>query len=192
MIKDIKPYKQNKMTCAIACMLMILEYNRKIEKANISDEFTLYDMYHSQYMEGTPFSALALHLGKNGLKTKLIHSEKTMFNNEKHLISEYIFEKLITEYNYYIDKGKKYGLEVETGIDISSKLLKQYLDQDTLIIIAGMHKNMFHAVLLYGYENNNFYICDPISASKKKISYEELYSFMNTAIGKLLLIVYNK
>ena len=69
MIKDIKPYKQNKMTCAIACMLMILEYNRKIEEANISDEFTLYDMYHSQYMEGTPFSALALHLGKNGLKT---------------------------------------------------------------------------------------------------------------------------
>ena len=29
MIKDIKPYKQNKMTCGIACMLMILEYNRK-------------------------------------------------------------------------------------------------------------------------------------------------------------------
>lgn len=46
-----------------------------------------------------------------------------------------------------------------------------------------MHKNMFHAVLLYGYEKNNLYICDPISASKKKISYEELYSFMNTAIG---------
>ena len=114
-----------------------------------------------------------------------------MFNNEKHLISEYIFEKLITEYNDYIDKGKKYGLEVENGIDISSKLLKQYLDQDTLIIIAGMHKNMFHAVLLYGYEKNNLYICDPISASKKKISYEELYSFMNTAIGKWLLIVYN-
>lgn len=191
MIKDIKPYKQNKMTCAIACMLMILEYNRKIEKANISDEFTLYDMYRSQYMEGTPFSALALHLGKNGLKTKLIHSAKTMFNNEKHVISEYIFDKLITEYNDYIDKAKKYGLEVENGIDISSKLLKQYLDKNSLIIIAGMYKSMFHAILLYGYEKNNFYICNPISASKKKVSYEELYNFMNTDIGKWLLIVYN-
>ena len=34
MIKNINPYKQHGMTCAIACMLMVLEYYKIIPKAN--------------------------------------------------------------------------------------------------------------------------------------------------------------
>ena len=37
MIKEIKPYKQRGDTCAICCLMMVLEYYGKIEKANWYD-----------------------------------------------------------------------------------------------------------------------------------------------------------
>lgn len=38
MKKDVKPYKQRGNTCAIVCMMMVLEYYDIIEKANWYDE----------------------------------------------------------------------------------------------------------------------------------------------------------
>ena len=67
MDKDVHPYKQRKDTCAIACMLMVLEYYKVIEKANWYDEKRYYRLYGSKYVVGTPFSALAYHFSKNGL-----------------------------------------------------------------------------------------------------------------------------
>ena len=73
MNKNVKPYKQRKDTCAIACMMMVLEYYGVIEKANWYDERRLYRIYGSKYLSGTPFSALAFHLAKNCLKTTIYH-----------------------------------------------------------------------------------------------------------------------
>ena len=62
MDKDVRPYKQRGDTCAIACMMMVLEYYKVIPKANWYDERRLYRLYGSKYMDGTPFSALAVSL----------------------------------------------------------------------------------------------------------------------------------
>ena len=110
MKKEIKPYKQTGPTCAIACMMMVLHYNGLLDSYSNEEETRLYEMYKSKSMGGTPFSALAFHLGKSGLKTELYHSEKNYFSNEKKLISEYIFNYALEEYKEYISKAKKYRL----------------------------------------------------------------------------------
>ena len=79
MDKDIKPYKQRGDTCAIACLMMVLEYYQIMDKANWYDEKRLYKVYGSKYMAGTPFSALAFHLSKNGLDTTIYHSDINLF-----------------------------------------------------------------------------------------------------------------
>lgn len=78
-MKNIIPYKQTGNTCAIACMLMVLEYYNIIPKANYLYEKKYYKSYHSKYTIGTPFSALAWHFSKNDLYTELIHSEQNFF-----------------------------------------------------------------------------------------------------------------
>ena len=85
MKKDIKPYRQNGNTCAIVCMLMVLEYYGLIPKINKYYENKYYRIYKSRYMEGTPLSALAWHFAKNGLNTEIVHSYKEIFNNDKNI-----------------------------------------------------------------------------------------------------------
>ena len=82
MEKDVKPYKQRGNTCAIVCMMMVLEYYDIIEKANWYDERKLYKKYGSKYINGTPFSALAFHLAKKGLDTTIYHEDQNLFKNE--------------------------------------------------------------------------------------------------------------
>ena len=36
MEKNVTPYRQTGMTCAIACMLMVLQYYGKIQKAQLA------------------------------------------------------------------------------------------------------------------------------------------------------------
>lgn len=94
---DVKPYRQRKMTCAISCMLMVLEYYKVIPKADWLYEKKYDRSYHSQYLEGTPFSALAWHFAKNGLETEIIHSEKEIFTNNIHTFSDTVFNMAIED-----------------------------------------------------------------------------------------------
>ena len=66
--KEIRPYKQRENTCAIVCMMMVLEHYKIIPKANWYDERRLYKIYKSKYINGTPFSAIAYHMSKNNFK----------------------------------------------------------------------------------------------------------------------------
>lgn len=136
MEKDVRPYKQNGMTCAIACMLMVLAYYKIIPKANYLYEQKYYRIYRSKYMDGTPFSALAWHLSKNKLKVEIFHSEKELFKNNGNFSNE-IFDNLISEYNSFLDYSKEKGTKVNNGIDINCDLLKQKIEEDNLIILAG-------------------------------------------------------
>lgn len=105
--KDVRPYKQKGMTCAISCMLMVLEYYKVIDKANKLYERKYYHDYHSKYMEGTPFSAVVSHLAKKGLKVELCHSKKELFTNDKKILSDYVFKESLKEYINYLDLAKK-------------------------------------------------------------------------------------
>lgn len=106
MKKDIKPYKQSGNTCAIACMLIVLEYYNKISKADWYYERKYYKCYHSRYMNGTPFSALAYHFAKNNLNTEILHSDINIFNNSNKLLTAEIFQKSMEEYKKYLRKWR--------------------------------------------------------------------------------------
>lgn len=192
MDKDIKPYRQRGNTCAIACMMMVLEYYHLIPKANWYDEKRFYRIYGSRNMEGTPFSALAYHFSKNGLYTILYHSDDDLFNNNKCTLEEYEFKSAMEEYKEYLDRAISKGTKVIKGINIDSSLLKEQLKKGNIVILAGEISGILHTILLSGYEDNNFIVCDPLCKKKQLKTTFEIEKFMNTSIGKWFISVNDK
>ncbi len=189
MDKDIKPYKQKGNTCAIVCMLMTLEYYKVIEKANWYDERRLYRIYGSKYMLGTPFSALAYHLSKNGLDTTIFHSDNNLFNNDKGALSDIDFQFAMQEYNEYLEMAKQCGTKVKKGVEINTFLLKEELQKGNILIVAGSLAGGYHAILLSGYQNDKFIVCDPLYKEKQARTSQQIEKFMNTSIGKWFISV---
>ncbi len=191
MDKNVTPYKQRGPTCAISCLMMALDYNKKIPKPNNLMERELYKKYSSDYMEGTPFSALAVKLAKMGLNTNLVHSEQHLFKNENEYLPEKLFNLSMQEYQDYIDIALKNNATIETNKQINSHTIKQKLQDDDLIILAGQTGPFLHAILVTGYDKDEFIICDPQMKQKKKVSAQELEKFMDTPIGKWCVEVKN-
>ncbi len=192
MDKNVRPYKQRGETCAIACLMMTLEYYGIMIKANWYDERRLYRIYGSRYMSGTPFSAIAYHISKNGLDTTLYHSSKNLFDNSLGAISDIDFKFAMDEYKEYLERAKLKGTKVINGIDINSNLLKKKLQEGNLIILAGKSIGSYHAILISGYEGNTFMVCDPLYKTKKTRTFEEIDEYMDTNIGKWFIAINNK
>ncbi|MBE6154870.1 MAG: hypothetical protein E7163_04800 [Firmicutes bacterium] len=169
MDKDIKPYKQRGETCAIACLMMALEYYKKIEKAN-----------------------WYVNLSKKGLNTTIYHSEKDCFTNKNKALSDLDFEYAMKEYKEYLNIAKSLGTEIKNGIIINTELIKEELKKDNLVILAGKLSGGYHAILISGYDNNKFIVCDPLYKNKQEKTETELEKFMNTGIGKWFISVNNK
>ena len=192
MEKDVKIYKQRGDTCASACMMMALEYFKVMEKANWYDEKRYYRIYGSRYLSGTPFSALAFHFSKNGLDTKIFHQDSNLFNNDRNVLSDVDFQYAMREYKEMLDRAKLNGTDVINGIKIDSKLIKDELESGNIVIVAGeLFQGCYHAVLISGYDNNQFIICDPLYKTKQIKTEEELNKFMDTSIGKWFISVNN-
>lgn len=192
MEKNVRLYKQRGDTCAIACMMMALEYFGVMQKANWYDERRYYRIYGSKYMSGTPFSALAFHFSKNGLDTTLYHQDLTLFNNDKGVLSKEDFQFAMSEYKEILDRAKLTGTNVVNGIKINSQLIRKELEKGNLAIVAGEIPGGYHAILISGYDDNKFIVCDPLFKAKKLKTEEELDEFMNTSIGKWFISVNNK
>ena len=192
MDKDIKPYKQRGDTCAIACLMMVLEYYKIMDKANWYDERRLYKIYGSKYMAGTPFSALAFHLSKNGLDIAIYHSDKNLFNNDKNVLSENDFNLAMDEYKTYLDRAILKGTNVVNEINIDARLLKENLKDGKVIILAGEVLDSYHAILISGYNNDKFIVCDPLYKKKQLKTANELNKFMDTSIGKWFIAIGDK
>ena len=192
MNKNVRPYKQRGDTCAIVCMMMVLEYYKIMEKSNWYDERRYHKIYRSQYMAGTPFSALAYHFSKNGLNATIYHSDKYLFNNDKGILDDEIFKCAMEEYKEYLNKAKLKGTKIINGVDISSQLLKEKIGEGNLIILAGEILGRYHAILLCGYQDNCFIVCDPLYKNKQIRTEAEIDRFMNTSIGKWFIEVNDK
>lgn len=192
MDKNVRPYKQRGDTCAIVCMMMALEYYKIIEKANWYDERRLYKIYRSEYMVGTPFSALAYHLSKNGLNTSIYHSDEKLFNNQKKKLSDNDFKFAINEYEEHLNRAILNGTRVTNGININSHLLKMKLQEGNIVILAGEISGGYHAILISGYQNDQFIVCDPLYKTKQIRTADEIDKFMDTSIGKWFITVNDK
>lgn len=192
MDKNVHPYKQRGDTCAIACMMMVLEYYKIMDKANWYDEKRLYRIYGSKYMAGTPFSALAYHMSKNGLDTTIYHSDINIFNNNQRKLDNDDFELAMTEYKENLNHAEKSGTKVVNGININTNLLKEKLQEGNLVILAGEIFGGYHAILLTGYDDKGFIVCDPLYKDKQTRTFEEIDNYMNTSIGKWFITVNDK
>ena len=189
MEKNIRPYRQRGDTCAVVCMMMVLEYYKIIDKANWYDERRLYKIYGSKYMSGTPFSALAYHMSKKGLNVTLYHEDINLFNNNHGVLDNYDFELAINEYKENLNIAEKSGTKVINGININVDLLKEKLEEDKLIILAGELSGRYHAILLIGYDEKGFIVCDPLYKDKQVRIFEEIEKYMDTSIGKWFISV---
>jgi len=192
MDKNVRPYKQRGDTCAIVCMMMVLEYYKIIEKANWYDEKRLYKIYGSKYMSGTPFSALAYHLSKNGLDTTIYHADKDLFNNNCKVLSKEDFNLAMNEYKENLNIAEASGTKIVNGIDINVNLLKEKLKEGKIVILAGEVFGGYHAILLTGYDEKGFNVCDPLYKNKQTRTLEEIEMYMNTNIGKWFITVNDK
>ena len=192
MDKDVRPYKQRGDTCAIVCMMMVLEYYKIIPKANWYDERRLYRLYGSKYMDGTPFSALAFYMSKNGLETTICHESQELFKNDHGVINQDDFKFAMDEYKKYLKYAKNNGTKIVNGMNITVDVLKQKLQNGDLVILAGEVLGAYHAILLTGYNQNSFKICDPLYKTKQSRTFDEIEEFMNTSIGKWFISVNDK
>ncbi len=192
MDKNVRPYKQKGDTCAIVCMMMVLEYFKIIPKANWHDERRLYRLYGSKYMDGTPFSALAFYMSKNGLKTTIYHENQELFNNNQGIIDQNSFELAMAEYKKYLKYAENNGTKIVNGTNITINVLKEKLKNGDLVLLAGEVPGAYHAILLTGYDQYGFKVCDPLYNTKQSRTFDEIEKFMNTSIGKWFISVNDK
>lgn len=192
MEKDVKPYKQRGMTCAIACMLMVLEYYKIIPKADWIYERKYYRAYHSKYMDGTPFSALAWHFAKNNLDTEIIHSEQNMFNNSNNILSEEVYINSMKEYSEFLNSAVSKGAKVSNGCNITCDSIREKIEAGKMVILAGKAYGDLHAILICGYNEKVFVVCDPLFKQKKLMTHNEVDDYMNTPLGKWCVVVGEK
>lgn len=143
-------------------------------------------------LSGTPFSTLAFHMAKNGLDTTIYHESKNLFENKYNAFNKEDFELLVEEYKEYLEFAKNNGAKVLNGISINTDILKQKLEEDNLIILAGELSGIYRAILLTGYDDKGFSVCDSLYKTKQKRTFEEIENFMNTSIGKWFIKVNNK
>ncbi len=191
MEKDVKTYKQHGPTCAVCSLLMVLNYYDKISTPNKLMERELYRKYKSTYMDGSHYSGIANLLSRQGLSTKLLHSEKDFFKNENNFIPD-SYDELLNEYKQFLRNTNENKLGVKCGVNIDENLLKEALQNNNLILLAGTHGGFLHSIVVNGYENDKFIICDPQSKEREKVTDNEIKRFMDTPIGKWCILVNNQ
>ena len=175
MCKDIKLYRQHGPTCAIASSMMLMNYYGVMDNCNRLIERELYRKYKSKLIDGAHFSGIAHYLQKNGIDVKLLHSESVYFSNNKEYIPDMEF----------IENS---NVETFCNVNINPDSIHKALENGKVIMLAGNTGKELHSILVCGYNNNQFFICDPLMKEKKLITCEELEKYMDTPIGKWCIV----
>lgn len=196
MRRKIRFFHQHSMeTCGPACMLMLLDLYGKIEYPTQKQEMKLYHLYRSQAFRGVSGAALANALSRNGLSVHLVHSSPQMMDNQSGYFPGKLFDQLLAEYRTEAEKCRD-RIRISTGASVTCASLRQELDAGRQIILEtiipgdadGLHDHALHWIVLYGYENDVFLVCDPLS-SKIRLTEAELENYMNTPIGRIFVSV---
>ena len=128
-------------------------------------------------------------LAKNNLETEIFHSEINYFKNDKSIMAPRFFEMAMNEYKRYLIGAKNNGVQIKKGIDVNPDLLKLKLEEDNLLIVVDQQSNYLHAVLICGYKDDKFIVCDPLLKEKQIKTSNEINKFMNTYLGKWFISV---
>ena len=122
---------------------------------------------------------------------KLFHEDLTLFNNTQKALSNESFELAMAEYKIMLERAVLKGTKVINGNKIDANLLRKELEKGNLVILAGEISGFYHAILISGYNEESFIVCDPLHKTKQIKTAEDLEKFMNTSIGKWFISVSN-
>lgn len=196
MRKKIRFYRQHTMeTCGPSCVLMILDLYRRLEHPTIHMELNLYKHYRSYAFKGTPAVSVADCLSKYNLRTELLHSSTEYMDNRDEYYTESLYQSLLEEYRERVSRCAS-SVDIRAGVPISCELLREKLDAGKQLIVQtiipgdadGIHTEVLHWVVVYGYQGDTFLACDPLS-SKLTFTCEELEKYMDTPIGRIVVTV---
>lgn len=196
MRKKIRFFRQHTMeTCGPSCVLMILDLYQKLNYPTPKQEAKLYSLYRSQAYAGTTGAAMADCLSKNGLSVSLLHSSENYMDNRDEYFSPSLFSTYWAEYRSRIDACKD-RVSIQTGAALSCTTIREALDTQKQVIVQcivpgnadGIHEETLHWIVVYGYEGEEFLVCDPLS-SKIRISSDAMERYMDTPIGRICVVV---
>ena len=199
MRKKIRFFKQHTMeTCGAACILMILDLYRKVEYPTQKQEMKLYSLYRSKAFKGVNAAAIANCLSRNGLAVHMIHSSTKLMDNRDGYFSEELYDALVEEFRSEKEKCEE-KIQLTAGTEITCADLRRELDSGRQIILQcivpgnadGMHDHVLHWIVVYGYEEDEFWVCDPLS-SKIRIREDALENYMDTPIGRICVVTGEK
>ena len=196
MKRKIRFFRQHSLeTCGISCILMVLDYYGRVQYPTGKQEEKLYGIYRCRAFKGTLAASIAKCLTWNGLETEIYHSGRQFLENRDDYYPDDLYRKILDEYTVTIDSIKD-KTTVKTGCAITPDWYRSQLDQGKLVIVQcivpgnadGMHEEVLHWILLYGYENREFLACDPLS-SKICLSEPELEKYTKTPVGSICITV---
>ena len=106
-----------------------------------------------------------------------------------------LYRAILMEYTKTLD-SIAHKVSVKTGCVFIPDWYRKELDAGKLLIVQcivpgntdGMHDKTLHWILLYGYEGEEFFACDPLS-SKIRLSELALERNTDTPVGSICVLV---
>ena len=121
-------------TCGISCMLMALDYFKRVQYPTPKQEEKLYSLYRCRAFKGTLGTAIALCLAKNRLNVELLHSSPSWLDNRGEYYPEKLYRDILDEYETAL--GSSSGLfRAEAGQMITLDLYRRQLGLGRLLIV---------------------------------------------------------
>lgn len=179
-------------TCGISCLLMVLD-SFGIDYPTIRKEQILYNRYRIKEYPGVQGAAIAHELATRGLAVSLVHSSNHLIDNRNHYFSPEHYNAILTNHLSYTERSDRV-FEVKRGSPITCDDLRRELSQGWLVILQcivdgnadGIHQRVLHGVLVYGFEGDTFFVCDPENG-KTTLTAEELTAYANTPAGQMYI-----
>lgn len=179
-------------TCGISCLLMVLD-SFGIDHPTIRKEQLLYSRYRIKEYPGVQGSAIAHELAARGLAVSVVHSSHRLIDNSDGYFAPQLYETILQNHLSYIERSDRV-FEVKRGTPITCDDLRRELSQGWLVIVQcmldgnadGIHQHVLHGVLVYGFEGDTFFVCDP-AYKKTTLTAEELTAYMDTPTGQMYI-----
>jgi hypothetical protein len=186
MLCDVSVYRQVWDSCAACTLMMAFDYFGLMKNSS-QEETKLHRATGSKLIAGNHFAALAHQAGVRDVEACLQHSDPNMFHNDSNVLSNSLFNQLMSEYRDHLVKAQRFGATVNNGVEISPAVVRKWLAEGYLVSIAGRIGSIWHAVLAVGYDPDYLIINDPLSGKQERWTDQQLDRFMQTEIGRWLL-----
>lgn len=192
---ETEPQKYRLETCGICCALILLDLYGKTEYPTPKQKHKLYDLYRWETFKGTTGPALAQLLAWNGLHVRLLQSFRDLPENRDGYFSPELYELLKQEWHTRAAACGE-NVQFETCADLSCDTLKQELEKGRQVIVQtlipgnadGIHDHTLHWIVVYGYRDDTFLVCDP-NSTMTYFTREEMAAYIDTPIGRIFLTV---